>query len=140
MRKFVQHDPPHPGEILADLYLEPLGLTVTEAAKKLLITRPNLSAIINGKAGISALMAIKLARAFKTTPHYWLNLQAAYDLWQAMAKHKDKDIDKVKSLVQQHIMWNTFRPQLNNCLYSTGETFVFVLNNFVNDEGCSKPN
>src|SRR5690606_23151902 len=99
MRKFVQHDPPHPGEILADLYLEPLGLTVTEAAKKLLITRPNLSAIINGKAGISALMAIKLARAFKTTPHYWLNLQAAYDLWQAMAKHKDKDIDKVKSLV-----------------------------------------
>lgn len=48
MRKFVQHDPPHPGEILADLYLEPLGLTVTEAAKKLLITRPNLSAIING--------------------------------------------------------------------------------------------
>src|SRR5690606_7969473 len=99
MRKFVQHNPPHPGEILSELYLEPLNLTVTEAAKKLLITRPNLSAIINGKEGISALMAIKFAKAFRTTPHYWLNLQAAYDLWQAMSKHKDSNVDKVKPLV-----------------------------------------
>lgn len=99
MKKFIQHDPPHPGEILSELYLEPLNLTVTEAAKKLLITRPNLSAIINGKAGISALMAIKLAKAFRTTPHYWLNLQAAYDLWHALSKGKDKEVGRVKPLV-----------------------------------------
>lgn len=99
MKKFIQYDPPHPGEILSEFYLEPLNLTVTEAAEKLFITRPNLSAIINRKAGISAHMAIKLAKAFKTTPHYWLNLQAAYDLWQAMSKHKGKDLDKVKPLV-----------------------------------------
>ena len=83
MKNYVQHDPAHPGEILLEFYLQPLNLNVTAAAEKLLITRPNLSAIINGKAGISAAMALKLAKAFKTTPQYWLNLQANYDLWIA---------------------------------------------------------
>ena len=64
MKKFIQHNPPHPGEILYEMYFEPLGLSVTQAASKLLITRPNLSSIINGKAGISPQMAIKLSRAF----------------------------------------------------------------------------
>jgi len=97
MKRMIQHDPPHPGEILWEFYLEPLQLNITEAAGKLLITRPNLSAIVNKKAGISPLMAVKLSRAFNTTPHYWLNLQAAYDLWQVISK--DKTIDKVRSLV-----------------------------------------
>ena len=97
MKKQIQRDPPHPGEILFEFYFEPLKLTVTEAAEKLLITRPNLSAIINGKAGISPLMSIKLAKAFNTTPHYWLNLQANYDLWQVL--EHDKGVNKVKALV-----------------------------------------
>lgn len=97
MKQFIQHDPPHPGEILSELYFEPLKLTVTKAADKLLITRPNLSAIINGKAGISPVMAVKLARAFNTTPQYWLNLQANYDLWQVM--QNDEAVKKVKVLV-----------------------------------------
>ncbi len=97
MKKFIQHNPPHPGEILYEMYFEPLGLSVTQAASKLLITRPNLSSIINGKAGISPQMAIKLSRAFNTTPHYWLNLQANYDLWQVL--QKDKGFRKVKALV-----------------------------------------
>lgn len=75
-----QHNPPHPGEVLAE-YLKPLNLTLTDAAGKLLIARPNLSAIINGKAGISASMALKLAKAFDTSPQFWLNLQMNYDLW-----------------------------------------------------------
>lgn len=83
MKKLIQHDPAHPGAILLEFYFEPLKLNITEAAEKLLIARPNLSAIINGKAGISAVMALKLAKAFKTTPQYWMNLQANYDLWQA---------------------------------------------------------
>ena len=74
MKKLIQHSPPHPGEILWEFYLEALGLNITEASEKLFITRPNLSAILNGKAGISPLMAIKLAKAFDTSPHYWLNL------------------------------------------------------------------
>lgn len=79
----LQHSPPHPGEILQDLYLEPLGLSVTKAAEHLHIARPNLSAILNGRAGISPEMALKLALAFDTTPQYWLNLQSSFDLWSA---------------------------------------------------------
>ncbi len=94
MKKLIQHEPPHPGEILHELYFEPLGITVTDAASKLLISRPNLSAIINGKAGISPMMATKLGKAFNTTPNYWLNLQANYDLW-AIFQSKNRTIDKV---------------------------------------------
>ena len=97
MKKFIQHDPPHPGEILLEFYFEPLKLSVTDAAEKLLISRPNLSAIVNGRAGISPTMAVKLSKAFNTTPHYWLNLQASYDLWQVLKN--DEAVNKVKALV-----------------------------------------
>lgn len=96
MKQLFQHDPIHPGSILLELYLEPLNLNITQASEKLLITRPNLSAIINGKAGISATMALKLAKAFKTTPQFWMNLQSNYDLWQA---GKQVEIQKVPQLV-----------------------------------------
>lgn len=98
MKGFIQHSPPHPGEILIEFYFEPLNLTISEAAQKLLITRPNLSSIVNGRAGISALMATKLAKAFKTSPKYWMNIQASYDLWQVLQREK-KTIDEVKELV-----------------------------------------
>jgi antitoxin HigA-1 len=97
MKTFIQHDPPHPGEILLELYLEPLQLSVTEAAEKLLITRPNMSAIINGKAGISAIMALKLAKAFETTPQFWMNLQNNYDLWHC--SQDESKMKNVKSLI-----------------------------------------
>jgi len=97
MKKYIQNDPPHPGTILQKLYLEPLKLSITKASEKLLITRPNLSAIVNERAGISPQMAMKLSRAFNTTPIYWLNLQANYDLWHVV--QDDKTIGKVKVLV-----------------------------------------
>lgn len=97
MPNYLQHDPPHPGEILQDFYFEPLGLTVTKAAEKLLISRPNLSAILHGKAGISPLMALKLAKAFDTTPQYWINLQTSYDLWKASSN--TDTIEQVETLV-----------------------------------------
>ncbi len=97
MKRLVQNDPPHPGDILYEFYLEPLKLSITEASDKLLIARPNLSAIINGKAGISPQMALKLSKAFNTTPQYWMNLQANYDLWQA--SKNDKVIRRIKTLV-----------------------------------------
>lgn len=78
----LQFNPPHPGEILKMDYLEPLKLTVTDAANGLGIARKNLSAIINGKAGISPEMAVRLSEAFDTTPDLWMNLQANYDLWK----------------------------------------------------------
>jgi antitoxin HigA-1 len=97
MKDLIQHNPPHPGEMLLEFYLEPLGLSVTEAAQKLLISRPRLSDIINGKAGISPTMALKLAKAFNTTPYLWMNMQNSYDLFHA--SKESNDVGKVKALV-----------------------------------------
>jgi antitoxin HigA-1 len=88
MKQLIQHSPPHPGGILLEFYFEPLNLTVTEASKKLMVSRPNLSQIIHGKAGISALMAVKFSKAFNTSPQYWLNLQSSHDLWKIIEERK----------------------------------------------------
>ena len=77
------HNPPHPGEILRELCLEPLGLTVTEAAKALGVSRKTLSTILNGRGGISPEMAVRLSLAFSTTAESWLNQQVQFDLWHA---------------------------------------------------------
>ncbi len=75
-------NPPHPGEIIRDLYLEPLELTVTQAAAGLGVTRKTLSLLLNGHAGISPEMAVRLSQAFGRTPESWLQLQMHYDLAQ----------------------------------------------------------
>lgn len=77
------HNPPHPGEVLKELCLEPLGLSVTEAAEALGVSRKTLSGILNGRAGISPDMAIRLSMAFGTSAESWLNQQSMFDLWQA---------------------------------------------------------
>ena len=76
------YNPAHPGEVLKDLYL-PENMSVSEAAKKLGVSRQTLSAIINGRAGISAEMALRLSKALGTTADLWLKMQIKYDLWQA---------------------------------------------------------
>jgi antitoxin HigA-1 len=90
------HNPPHPGEVLRELCIEPLGITVTEAAEALDVTRKTLSAILNGRAGISPEMAIRLSKAFGTSAESWLNQQVQYDLWIAQQHAGDL---KVKKLV-----------------------------------------
>ena len=90
-------NPPHPGEIIRDLYLEPLGLTVTEAAGGLGVTRKTLSLLLNGHAGISPEMAIRLAKGFGRSPESWLQLQMQYDL--AQARQRIADV-AVRSFVQ----------------------------------------
>lgn len=77
------HNPPHPGAVLRELCLDPLKLTVTDAAEALGVSRKTLSAILNGRAGISPEMAIRLSRAFGTSAESWLNQQMQYDLWVA---------------------------------------------------------
>jgi len=84
----AMHNPPHPGEILRTLCLEPLGLTVTDAAKALGISRKTLSAILNERAGVSPEMAVRLSIAFDTSAESWLNQQVQYDLWQAEKRRK----------------------------------------------------
>ncbi len=89
------HNPPHPGEIIRELCLEPLELSVTEAAEGLGVSRKTLSAILNGHAGISPEMALRLSIAFDTTPESWLNQQTQYDLWTAKKAGKKLRVKKL---------------------------------------------
>jgi len=91
----LMHNPPHPGEIIRELCLEPLGVSVTEAAESLGVSRKTLSSILNGRAGISPEMAIRLSIAFDTSPESWLKQQSQYDLWQA---EKNRSSLKVRRL------------------------------------------
>ncbi len=89
------HNPPHPGEIIKSLCLEPLGVTVTEAAKALGISRKTLSAILNGRAGVSPEMAVRLSIAFGTSAESWLNQQTQYDLWHVEQRRKHLRVMKL---------------------------------------------
>jgi len=82
------HNPPHPGEILRELCLVPLGLSVTDTAKALGVSRKTLSSVLNGRAGISPEMAVRLSIAFDTSAESWLNQQVQYDLWQPEKRRK----------------------------------------------------
>ena len=82
------YDPAHPGEVLRE-YL-PEGMSVTEAARRLGVTRQSLSAILNRRAGISADMALRLSAALDTSAEMWLSMQSAYDLWQAEQRPRPK--------------------------------------------------
>lgn len=89
------HNPPHPGEIIKSLCLEPLGVTITEAAKALGVSRKTLSAILNGRAGVSPEMAVRLSIAFGTSAESWLNQQTQYDLWHAERRRKQLRVMKL---------------------------------------------
>ena len=88
-------NPPHPREVLKALCLEPLNLTITEAAKSLGVSRKTLSAILNGRAGISPEMAVRLSIAFDTTAESWLNQQLQYDLWHAERNRSRLRVEKL---------------------------------------------
>ena len=84
-------NPVHPGRIVRHDCIEPLGLTVTKAAKALGVTRQALNNVVNCRSGISPEMAIRLSKAFGSSPETWLRMQLAYDLAQAR-----KDESKIK--------------------------------------------
>ena len=88
-------NPPHPGEIIKELCLESLEITLTQAAKALGVSRKTLSSIVNGHARITPEMAIRLSIAFGTSAESWLNQQSQYDLW--LARHKQREL-KVEKL------------------------------------------
>jgi len=82
----TERKPTHPGEVLREDVLKPLGLTVTEAAKRLGVTRKTLSELLNAKSSLSPEMAVRISKATKTTPESWLNMQSKLDLWKAEQK------------------------------------------------------
>lgn len=78
--------PLHPGLVLKEMYLEPLGISITDFADNIGVARRTVSLIVNEHSGISAEMALRLSKAFSTTPELWLNMQQKYDLWHACQK------------------------------------------------------
>ena len=89
------HNPPHPGEILSELWLKPLELSVTATAEKLHISRKTLSEIVNGKASVSPEMAMRFEIAFGKSAESWLAHQSAYDLWQLEGKRKTLGVERL---------------------------------------------
>jgi len=89
-------DPPHPGEHVRANCLEPLGLSITAAAKALGVARKTLSELVNGKSGISPEMAIRLEKAFGSSARHWMQLQMNYDLWHADQRADDLHVERLQ--------------------------------------------
>ena len=77
------HNPPHPGGVLRRQWIEPLGISITQAAKRLGVSRKALSELVNEHTGISPEMAVRLSIALDTSSDLWMNMQSSYDLWHA---------------------------------------------------------
>jgi addiction module HigA family antidote len=88
-------NPPHPGRIVRQECLEPLGLSVTDGAKALGVSRNALSELVNERRGVSAEMAIRLAKAFGSTPEAWARIQLDYDMAQAMKRADEIKVQRV---------------------------------------------
>lgn len=88
------HNPPHPGEILLEMWLKPLNLSVTQGAAQLKVSRKTLSEIVNAKSTITPEMSIRLELAFGKSAESWLAAQAAYDLWQMQARKREMDVHR----------------------------------------------
>lgn len=93
----AMRNPPNPGGIVRRQCLDPLKLSVTEAAKGLGVTRQALSDLVNGKAGISIEMAIRLSKSFGSSPETWLGMQMAYDLWEARERLRSLKVRHFKA-------------------------------------------
>jgi antitoxin HigA-1 len=82
------YNPPHPGEIIKGLWLDPMGISITDAAEAMGVSRKTLSEIVNGKGNVTPEMAVRLSVALGGSPESWLGHQATYDLWQ-IEQHPD---------------------------------------------------
>lgn len=95
----MKRQPIHPGKVIREDYLKPLSLTITEMATILGISRKTLSKILNERGTVTPDMALRLSRAFDTTPDLWMHLQKDFDLWHA--EHNSKEWLRVKPLTMQ---------------------------------------
>lgn len=100
MRRLPKHRrPTHPGEILREDFLVPLGMTQKEAARRLRISYPRMNEIIRGRRAVTPDTALRLARFTSTEPEFWLNLQQAVDLWEALHSEKAPELDRIEAAV-----------------------------------------
>ena len=89
----TKRKPTHPGEVLLEDVMKPLGLSVTDAANNLGVSRKTLSELVNGKSALSPKMALRIAKATKTSPESWLNMQMKLDLWNAL-RHEPENVSE----------------------------------------------
>lgn len=97
LKHMPMYDPPHPGEVIRELCLEPLGLSVTEAAAGLGVSRKALSELLNGHSGISPEMAFRLAKAFGGSAESWMKQQIQYELWKVGKQFNSSSVRKLKA-------------------------------------------
>ena len=88
----LMQNPSHPGEVLAELYLEPLGMSAIELARRLLVPRTRIERLVKGDTALTVDTAIRLSRFFGNTPEFWMNLQRSYDLARARESVDVSDI------------------------------------------------
>ncbi|HYO46774.1 MAG TPA: HigA family addiction module antitoxin [Gemmatimonadota bacterium] len=91
--------PTHPGEMLREEFLEPLGMTQTELAKRIGVSYVRVNELVNEKRGVSPDTALRLSRLFGTTPEFWLNGQRNWDLWHALRAPEAKDIERIEPVI-----------------------------------------
>jgi addiction module HigA family antidote len=90
--------PTHPGEMLLEEFLVPLGMTQTELAERIGVSYPRINEIVNGKRGITPDTALRFSQLFGTTPEFWLNGQRNWDLWHAMRSPRAKEIKRIRRI------------------------------------------
>ncbi len=97
MATLPTHRPPtHPGEMLLEEFLKPLGMTQTALAERIHVSYPRVNEIVNGKRGVTPDTALRLSKLFGTTPEFWLNGQRNWDLWHALHGPEAREIDRIE--------------------------------------------
>ena len=91
----TMHNPPHPGSFIMETYIEPLGISLREAAAKLAVSPSTFSRLIKGDSDISPIMALKLNKAFGRSAESWMQMQANHELWQARKEVNLKDVSVI---------------------------------------------
>jgi antitoxin HigA-1 len=98
MRLPQNRPPTHPGEILLEEFLKPLGMTQVELAERMAVSYPRVNEIVHAKRGVTPDTAVRLSRLFGTSPEFWLNGQLAWDLWHTLHSPKAAEIEKIEPI------------------------------------------
>ena len=94
----MMYNPPHPGEIIKESYLDELNISINSLSKQLGVSPSTLNRVVDGKSGISPEMALRLSKVLNGTPEFWLGLQQNYSLWQASQQNDFKNLKKLEQL------------------------------------------
>ncbi|MFO7903727.1 MAG: HigA family addiction module antitoxin [Pirellulaceae bacterium] len=98
MARIPRNEPTHPGTMLREEFLEPLGLSQSELARRIRVSFPRVNELVNGKRGVTPDTALRLSRLLGTTPDFWMNLQLTWDLWHAVNSEQAAEIEEIEPL------------------------------------------